>query len=776
MSGRRVLAFIVAACLALLGACASQRLHRAGLEDMQAGSYEEGIAKLEQASAAAPGNLTIRMDLRTRRDLAVQRLVAQADAARTAGKLDESQAAYERALRLEPSDSRATHGLDKVQADRRHAAALAQAEQDLKKGRVEQAEARVRAVLAEDPGAHGATALRGKIEMAKGPVSVVPALKARNSKPVTLQFRDANLKMVFEVLSRQTGINFIFDKDVRSDAKTTIFVQEVAVERAIDLLLGQNQLARQVLADNMALIYPNTPQKQKEYQDQVVRSFYLSGAEPKQAMELLKTVLSARTLFVDDRARLLVMRDTPETIRMAERLLASMDVSEAEVMMEVEVLEVTRSRLQQLGIKYPTQMTMNPTPLAGDPLVLADLGDQDSTTITITPVPVTVDLLKTVGVSNLLASPRIRARNREKARILIGQRVPVITNSVTPIQSGSSVVTGSVQYVEVGLTLEVEPTVQQDRDVAIKVNLEVSNIIKEIFNDTSGTLAYQIGTRNASTLLQLRDGETQILAGLINDNDRRTSNHIPGLGDMPVLGRLFGTRKDDREATEIVLSITPRIIRAQPRPPSEDMEFWYGTEMSVRGSPLGGGGAVATTAANDRGATARSPAAVMDVAPAPAPTAGPESGDDTPAVPNRIQLELAGPGQAVVGQEFGVTLSLAGEGVFAGLRSRLRYDPAALELVAAETGDAVPAALKASAAPAIIQRDGRVQLDVDAPAEAPLNCSGTLLALRFKAIAPRPTTMIAVQQFAATTAEKVAVPVMAPKPLVVVVTPEGATP
>jgi len=774
MNTRAILACVAAAGLALLGACASQRLHRDGLEDMKAGRYEEGIAKLEQAAEADPGNLTIRMDLRTRRDLAVQRLVAQADAARASGRLDEAQAAYERAMRLDPADSRVMHGLDRVQADRRHAAVLAQAEQDLKKGRLEQAEARTRTVLAEDPGSSAAAALRAKIDSAKGPSSVVPALKARSNKPVTLQFRDANVKMVFEVLSRQTGINFIFDKDVRADAKTTIFVQEVAVERAIDLLLGQNQLARQVLAENMALIYPNTAQKQKEYQDQVVRSFYLSGAEPKQAMEMLKTVLNAKTLFVDDRSRLLVMRDTPETVQMAERLLASMDVSEAEVMMEVEVLEVTRSRLQQLGIRYPTQFTMEPTPLAGDPLVLADLSDQDATTITITPLPVTVDLLKTVGVSNLLASPRIRARNREKAKILIGQRVPVITNSVTPIQTGSSVVTGSVQYVDVGLTLEVEPTVQQDRDVAIKIDLEVSNIIKEIFNETSGTLAYQIGTRDASTLLQLRDGETQILAGLINDTERRTSNHIPGLGDMPLLGRLFGTRKDDREATEIVLSITPRIIRAQPRPPSEDMEFWYGTEASVRGAPLGGGATVSTVAASDRGPAPRSPVVATDAA--PVPEAGPEGDHETSGTPGRIQLTLDGPGQAVVGQEFSVTLSMAGEGSFAGLRSRVRFDPAALELVAAETGDAVPAALAASAVPAIAQRDGRVQLDVDAPAETPLNSTGTLLVLRFRAISPRPKTMIAVQQFAATTSEKVAVPVMAPRPLGIVVTAEGAAP
>ena len=147
--------------------------------------------------------------------------------------------------------------------------------------------------------------------------------------------------------------------------------------------------------------------------------------------------------------------------------------------------------------------------------------------------------MKQAGLVNTLASPRIRARNKEKAKILIGQREPVITNSVTPTAAGTPVVTGSVQYLDVGLTLEVQPTVYLDTDVAVKINLEVSSILKQI-TTTSGTIAYEIGTRNANTLLRLKDGETQILAGLIQDSDTRNANSIPGLGDIPLLGHLFG--------------------------------------------------------------------------------------------------------------------------------------------------------------------------------------------------------------------------------------------
>src|SRR5207253_6448941 len=178
-----------------------------------------------------------------------------------------------------------------------------------------------------------------------------------------------------------------------------------------------------------------------------------------------------------------------------------------------------------------------------------------------------------------------RAKQGE-GKVLIGSKEPVITNSVTPTAAGAPVVTGSVQYLDVGLTLEVQPTIYLDSDVAIKLSLEVSSILKQVAT-ASGTIAYEIGTRNANTLLRLKDGETQILAGLIQESDTRTANTIPGLGDIPILSHLFGTHHTDHEKDEIVLSITPRIIRMQPRPSSDATEFWYGTETRTRSVPYG---------------------------------------------------------------------------------------------------------------------------------------------------------------------------------------------
>lgn len=765
MSDRWRIAFFALGLCALVG-CAADRLHREGMLAVDHGQYEEGLAKLERATREQPGNMTFRVDLKTQREGVVRRLLAQADAARAAGRLDAADGFYHRVLELEAGNDRAQRGVDGVQADRRHATLIAQAKQDLEAGMPERAEAAVRAVLAEDPAFAPASALRARLDEARGPANVVPRLHTRDNRPVTLQFRDANTKMVFEVLSRQTGINFVFDKDVRSDGKTTIFVQQVPIEQAIELVLGQNQLSRQVLSENMVLIYPNTAQKQKDYQDQIVKTIYLTNADPKQAQNLLKTVLNAKTLFIDERSNQIVIRDTPETVRMAEKLLASLDLTEPEVMMEVEVLEITRSRLQELGINFPTGLSATATPLSGDTLHLSDLRKQNADTIAISSVSASVDLLKQVGFTNVLASPRIRARNREKARILIGSRVPVITNTVTPVSTGAPVVTGSVQYLDVGLTLEVEPTVHLDGDVAIKISLEVSSILKEV-PGPNGSLAYQIGTRDASTLLRLRDGETQILAGLINDQDTHNSNHIPGLGDIPIVGRLFGSQRDTTDKTEIVLSITPRVIRSQPRPSSDATEFWYGTESSVRTAPFGAasgsgvisGGAPPGAAERNTGPPPGQPpaddaaagAAPTEPAPAP-PTEPPTALTLPPANPGRADaahppgapiVSWDAPGQVGVGAQFDVTVRLTGGTDLKTIRSQLHYDTNVLQLMSADPGDVVPSDVVV--APRLNQIAGVVQFVINATADKPARGEGSLMVLHFKALAPSSATRVSLQ-------------------------------
>jgi general secretion pathway protein D len=779
---RRILGTALA--LTVLAGCAADRLHRDGLAAIERGEYESGVALLNQAVQSDPHNMTYRLDLQARRDAAIQQLIAMADTARGARQLDTAAQDYKRVLALDPANDRAQRGLAGLESDSRHGQIVAQARKDFDRKDYDSAEAKLRGVLSEDPGYAPAQDLTTSINTARGPTTVAPHLKTRDNHKVTLQLRDAPTKMVFEVLSRETGINFILDKDVKSDTKTTIFVQDVPVEQAIDLVLDQNALARQILADNMVLIYPNIAAKQKDYEQQIVRTFYLTNAAPKDAESMLKTVLGAKTLFIDERTNVLVIRDTPDVVRMAEKLVTSLDIAEPEVMLEVEVLELSRSRLQDLGIQYPTnaQLALNPVAKAAgaavgnNGLVLSDLRHQNSDTISISSLAVTVNAMKQAGLVNTLASPRIRARNKEKAKILIGSKEPVITNSVTPTAAGAPVVTGSVQYLDVGLTLEVQPTIYLDNDVAIKLSLEVSSILKQVATQ-SGTIAYEIGTRNANTLLRLKDGETQILAGLIQESDTRTANTIPGLGDIPILSHLFGTHHSDHEKDEVVLSITPRIIRAQTRPSSDATEFWYGTETRTRSMPYVSSGTDSGPSGGSTGASTpptssytpaavpsgsavtggAGPAAVSGGTPAVTAAAKAESpvGLATTALPAtvasnaapdpaggaaRSALTVDGPSDVKVGDEFQVTVRLATDQSITHLRSQLRYDTAALQLTSATPGDMIPAA---AGSPKVDTHGAGAQLDVTTTADEPVQGKGSLMVLQFKALSARPTNVIA---------------------------------
>ena len=781
------LVVILASVLAV--SCAADRIHREGLDAFEHGDYEQSIAKLGEAVKAEPDNLEYRLDLRARRDAAIQELIAAADRARTGGHADAAEAGYRRVLGLEPGNDRARRGLEGVQADRRHAERTASAERLLAAKQFDAAETEVRAVLAEDPGFAAATALAAKIDTARGPVTVSPRLRTADNRPVTLQFRDAPTKMVFEVLARQTGVNFIFDKDVKSETKTTIFVTNVPVEQAIELILTQNQLARQVLSENMVLVYPNTAAKQKDYQDEIVRTFYLANAAPKDAESMLKTVLGAKTLFIDERSATIVIRDTPEHVRMAEKLIASIDVSDPEVMLEIEVLELTRSNLQTLGINYPTGVsaTMGPTPpgpgavgtsgaTGTTGLVFNDLAHQNGYTIGVSSLGLSVDLLKQIDQTNVLASPRVRVRNKEKAKVMIGDRVPVITSGTTATVGGAYS-TSAVQYIEVGLTLDVQPTIHLDGNVAIKMGLEVSSITKEVDvknpdGKTNSTVAYQIGTRNTNTTLELRDGETQVLAGLIQDQDTRNSNHIPGLGDLPILGRLFGSRTNQTDKTEIVLSITPRVIRSQTRPSSETTEFWYGTESQTRMAPFsssgsgagpsagpvvpggvsfaGGGPAAAPgVGAAPRQAPARLESAVAAPPPEAAASAASASGSGAetaaPAAAaagtRKAAVTIEGPDSAKVGDEFSVAVRLAADRAIGKVLAQVRFDASALQLVGTDPGDLVAG----GEAPKVDLKPGGVQVEIAGSPDNALAGAGTIMNLRFKAVAPRPAVPVATQ-------------------------------
>ena len=553
---------------------------------IESGNVDEGLARVEEASRAEPSNQEYRAYYYRQRDLAIQRFLTLAETARGANSLDAAETAYRRALALDPANARATTGLDGLVMERRHRALLTEAEALVKQGNADAAHAKVREVLAENSSNREARALIRRIERENmDAATATPRLNATLRRPITLEFRDAPLRAVFELISKHTGLNFVFDRDVKPDVRTTVFVKDTTIEDVIRFVLVTNQLERKVLNETTLLIYPNTPAKIRDYRELVVKSFYLANADVKHTANMIKTLVKTRDVYVDEKLNLLVIRDTPEAVRIAERLVANQDLAEPEVMLEVEVLEVGTTLLSELGIRWPDQISAGVVGAAGVPgqLTLREWQNRDSSLVrlSVTDPFLIVNLKNQNGRTNILANPRIRVKNKEKAKVHIGDKVPVITTTA----AGTGFVSESVNYLDVGLKLEVEPSVFLEDEVGIKVGLEVSSIVDQI-ESKSGTLTYRVGTRNAATTLRLRDGETQVLAGLISDEDRRNAAKVPLLGDLPVLGRLFTNNNDTASKTEIVLLITPRVVRNLQRPGIRLEEFPSGTEGAIGAAPL----------------------------------------------------------------------------------------------------------------------------------------------------------------------------------------------
>jgi general secretion pathway protein D len=641
-----VLSFVL--LLVLLAGCANNIPLEEGRALIASGRTDEGLARLEQAAREHPDDRESRTAYFRQRELMVSEATAAAEVARRGGQFDAAEAAWQRVLKVDAGNARARDGLAEIAAARRHRVALDEAAAWLQKGDVAQAEMRVRTILAENPTHEGARELLKRLQAQAVQPAPATAVKSPFAKPITLEFRDTPLKTVFDVISRTAGVNFALDKDVKGDAKITIFVRNTSIDEVLRLIMATNQLQHKLLGENSVLVYPATAAKNKEYQETVTRSFYLANTDVKQAQMLIKNIAKSKDIFIDEKLNLLIMRDTPDAVRLAERLIESLDLAEPEVMLEIEVLEISRSRMLELGLDFPDQIgygllqnqsttttivngvtqsveTPGGTVAAG----MVDLRNTTGLTTFVTNPALLLNLKSQAGDGTLLANPRIRVKNREKAKIHIGDKLPVFTTTST----ANVGVSASVAYLDVGLKLDVEPSVHLDDEVDIKVGLEVSSITKEI-PGPAGSLAYQVGTRSAATVLRLKHGETQVLAGLINDEERSSANRLPGLGDLPLVGRLFSSTRDNNNKTEIVLLVTPRVLRNVARPALAAPTVPAGTESNVGAPPLtvrsGHGITLSTQGASG---VARPAPPAPEAAPEPAPAAPPAAPAVPPAAP-----------------------------------------------------------------------------------------------------------------------------------------------
>ncbi|MBN3759283.1 secretin N-terminal domain-containing protein [Burkholderia sp. Ac-20365] len=771
-----------------LAACVDPQSYRDGRKLLAAGQVDQGVAKLKDASMQEPQDAKYREVWLAEREKQINDLMGQGDQLAASVARDAARAAYQHVLAISPGNERAIAGLAALDTDARLNIMLSRAEALFVRHQPDDARHLLDAVLTEAPTNRRALELQRKLAADSGSARVEAALAAAYRKPIRIDFRDAPLKQVFDVISRSSGMNFLFDRDVKTDQRTTIFLKNSTIDATVRYVLATNQLAQQVLDENTVLIYPNTAPKVKDYQELAVRTFFLSNTDAKTIANTLKTILKIQNVIADEKLNVVIVRDSPDAIRMAERLVSLEDVPEPEVMLEVEVLEVQRNHELNLGIAWPASVNVTPLPIGsviapvtGQPatntgasssypygyggtgmsssngstpaLTLHDLLHQTARTIGLSSLQATANANVQDSDVKLLTNPRIRVRNHEKAKILIGERVPNITSTAT----STGFLSQSVNYLDIGLTLNVEPTVYLDDTVGIKLALEVSSLGNSV-TTTTGTAAYQIGTRSASTVLQLKNGETDVLAGLIDNEERVSGNKLPGIGQLPILDHLFGATDSQAKNTEIVLAITPHLVRNVRRPDADLAYFTSGTETNMRsmiqsnGLALPAASSSAGAASSGSGNGTRFGAGVQPNNTNGASGAGVGAGayngsgagaynggdglfaPGAPPVAGTAQMTIEGPPQAKTGDSVTVSLSMSADQPVASASSIVSFDATKLQFVGVTEGDF----LKQGGAPTSFSSrvgPGQVQLSDSVQGGMGAGSKGAYAVLSFRAVA-----------------------------------------
>ena len=566
----------------LISGCAMPRKEPSSAQDKLLTTIEQ----LEQDRQENPDDMRLDTAMYKQVDQLASRYQQEAEQALAAGDEQAAIAKLKMILKYDGGNMRAQQTLTQLEARRYLQSDLAEAK-ILVDSQPNEALTLINKVLEERPAWGDAIQLRDTLmrRIAES-ATLSPSLDTSLKKPISLNFRTHNLMGIFDTISKLANVNFIFDAEVSKTASASISASQTTAEDVINLLLATNQLRKKVLNRNTLLIYPARPGKDKEYRDMAVKTFFLNHAQAKAISAALKMMLKIKDVYIDERINAVVVRDAPETIELASRLVQALDRPEAEVMLDVQVLEVSSNDLLNLGVQYPqtiglgilngeqggANISMNLLSNLTKKNTFVNLGDKKG---------VTLNMLQKATNTQVLANPKIRVKNGKKAEIEIGEKIPVITN----LMSDGGATSERVEMLDVGLKFDVIPNISLDGEITVDIDLTVSSLGAVEISPKGGKY-YRINQRKTKTTMTAKDNETQILAGLISREERNNKIGLPGLSQLPLLDRLFGNRDGGKEKTEIVLVITPRIERKLELPGAHVTTFISGTESRVSADSL----------------------------------------------------------------------------------------------------------------------------------------------------------------------------------------------
>jgi type II secretory pathway component GspD/PulD (secretin) len=559
---------------------------------------------------------------------------------------DAAVAEYTKAVRQKPNDTEARLALDRAklrasqdhfQRGRRHDAvgrleqALveyeAAAELNPSSGEVDEAVRETRNKLRSKIAVsrEGKTELQTLIERTRSLPAPGLDLPSDVQMPESLFFSGASSRLVFMAIGKIADISVGFDTTFR-DAPITIDLRNTTLRDALNAVSDQTRTFYRVTAPRTLLIVPDTPAKRREYEEEVVRVFYLSNADLKETMDLLRMVLDARRISPVTGTNALTVKDTPERVDAASRLLAAIDKARPEVIIDVELLEVDRTRLQEYGLQIASPGSPGldggvgiapDTPGPPPTISLQSLRNLTSADVLFANLPnLYYRLLKTDTNTRTLANPQLRTMEGITAQARFGERVPVPVTTFQPVAQGGLPIqpTTSFQYENIGVNIDITPRTHHEDEVTLMLRVMVQAVSGTGFGGLP-----TFANREINTQIRLRDGETNMLAGLIRDEERRVLDGIPGLSDIPVVGRIFAHNRTEINQSDIILTLTPHIIRVLDINEDDLRAFRVGRDSA---SSLGGDLPPALDIPPPA-PPAAAPSSAPPTAPAPAPPPGP---------------------------------------------------------------------------------------------------------------------------------------------------------
>ncbi len=671
----------------LLSCAAGSRSFQRGEDYAQRGEWDLAVKEYRDANKQNPEDIQYRSALIRAQDTAANEHYKRARSFLKERKLDQAIVELQQALFLNPSNAAIQSALrsvlDMKQAEEHYRASLTY--QDL--GRLNEAISELNQATELDPENIKYRDTLSKLQKKKTETEPEDILSLASDKPITLNFKNTNIKEVFELLSKLSGINILFDDEVRAQP-VTVFVKDVSFQYALNLLLSTNKLFMKRVSADTIIIVPKSKAKLDQYQDLQVKTYYLTNAKAKEVVNLLRSMLDIKKVYVNEIQNSVTVRETPEKLKLVEKIINANDLKEAEVILDVEILEIARTKSLTYGWNFSPSMSaaaavQGAKGVTGQ-LTLQELRNLTGDNVIMTLPGVVVNLIKQDSDAQTLANPRVRVLNNKQAKFHIGEKIPVQTATVQ--STATAAVTSTFEYKDVGIKVNIEPTVHLNNTVTMKMGLEVSTL-EDAIDFGNGQKQYKFGTRNTDTVITLRDGESVIIGGLIQDQDRKTVIKVPILGDIPILGKLFSSTDNGTIKTDILMSITPNIVRNMELPDKDVQNFWSGTEEAYDTKPL----FVTTGKSSRTPEKSQEKMAVLDTMakrePQPLPGAG-EAGKVPPVASGAAAvLEIRPSDTAVqVGQEARFEVAIGNVRDLYGAIVSISYDPKVVEFKAASEG------------------------------------------------------------------------------------------